>query len=391
MKFTTLIYFRYIPLTAKIYDDFYMKAAVEAGVKVEYWDLSPLFFPNTFGQEDSSHLLGERVIRFGSYAEIEARIRQQDISSALFLSIVTYNHLVTRLFRLLTAYGCTLGVFGRNMFPEAPPSARSLWRRLTGITPAKIRNRWNERRAMRLKVNGAVRGYDIVFQGGRQGYKGIGIVSPDELRRAQIVEVNSDDYDRYLALRDTPRGIEGEYILFLDEYLPLHPDTALFGLETISPEEYYPALNAYFDRIEALFGRPVVVAAHPKAVRYKETDYFRGRRVEFGLTGRLVRDAKFVLAHASTSISYAIAFGRPLHLITSRAIERGMEYIHRNVVEFARYIGCNWQYMDDDSPIEVAEVSAESYRRYKYDFLCSPRTEDTATQDIFINYLLNRR
>lgn len=390
MRFDTLIYFRYIPLTAKIYDDFYMKAAIEAGVKVEYWDLSRLFFPNAFGLEDSSHLLGERVVRFGSYAEIEARIRQQDISSTLFLSIVTYDRLVVRLFRLLTDCGCTLGVFGRNMFPAAPPFPRSLWCRLAGITPAKIRYRWNAWRAMRLKVNGRIKGYDIIFQGGRQGCKGIGIVSPDELHRAQIVEVNSDDYDRYLALRDTPCGIEGEYILFLDEYLPLHPDTALFGLEIISPEEYYPALNAYFDRIETQFGQPVVVAAHPKAARYKETDYFQGRRVEFGLTGELVRDARFVLAHDSTSIAYAIAFGRPLHLITSRAIERGMEYVHRNVVEFARYTGCNWQYMDDDSPIEVAEVSAEGYQRYKYDFLCSPRTESMATQHIFINYLLNR-
>lgn len=388
MRFLTLIYFRYTPLTVKVFQDFYMQAVLDVGINIEYWDLSPLFFPNITGQEDSSYLLGHRVIKLESYAEIEQRIQQQQLSSTLFLSIVTYNHLVIRLFRLLTDYKCTLGVFGRNMCPTTSLSASNFVHKLFGITWNKIRNRWYNRLALRLKTNGTIRKYDIIFQGGTKGYKGVGIGLNEELQQANVIEVNSDDYDRYLLLRNAPRAIKTEYILFLDEYLPLHPDTVLFKIKNTDPDKYYAELNAYFDRIEAKFGLPVVVAAHPKAIQYKEVNYFYGRRVEFGLTGLLVRDARFVLAHNSTAISYVIAFGRPLHLITSHMIEQKLYSVHQHVVVLSDYLNCNWQYMDDNGPIEIADISLQRYEQYKYDFLCSSQTKCTTTETIFINYLL---
>ncbi|MEG2761281.1 MAG: hypothetical protein RR921_08145, partial [Mucinivorans sp.] len=216
-----------------------------------------------------------------------------------------------------------------------------------------------------------------------------GIVNPNEVTKAQIVKVNSDDYDNYLRIKANPRIKEKNYILFLDEYLPLHPDTELIGIKNVSAEEYYPILNSFFDRIEQQFSMPVVVAAHPKSLKYKENDYFNGRQVLFGLSADLSRDAHFVLAHDSTSINYPIAFGVKLHFITSHSIEKSINSVHQNVLMFANYLHCNWQYMDDEqTPIQVIDtVDRNAYNNYKYDFQCWPATENTLTKDIFTSYL----
>lgn len=387
MKYTTLIYFRYIPLTAKIWSDFYMKAVMDAGLHVEYWDLSRLFFRDSWGQEDASSLLEDYVRRFNNYAAFEACIQQQDIDSTLFVSLVSYDYQVTKLFRLFTKYNCQLAVFGRNMFPRSSYVDRSVLQRLMSLSPTKIIRFYRNRRAIHWKETGKIRGYDVIFQGGSLGYKGIGCVSRTEIERAQSVKVNSNDYDTYLQIRTLSSHQDEKYIVFLDEYLPLHPDAKLFKIQTIAPEVYYREINTYFSRLEAQYGMSVVIAAHPKALKYKECNYFCGRHVEFGRSAELVRGAEFVLAHNSTSIAFAVAFRKRLHLLTSHTLERDMAYVHRHILDEASFLGCNWQYVDEESPVLVAEVDDSRYNQYKYDYLCWPETENLETKDLVIEFL----
>lgn len=169
----------------------------------------------------------------------------------------------------------------------------------------------------------------------------------------------------------------------------MHPDTKLLSLDAIKPEEYYPLLNAYFDRVEKQFGMPVVIAAHPKALRYKEENFFGGRSVYFDSSAILCRDADFVIAHASTSVNYPVVFGKKLHFITSKSIERKMKSIHQNVICFAKYLGCNVQYFDQPhESVNLIEVlDEERYRAYKYDFQTSFETEEKLTKDIFVKFI----
>ena len=387
MKYTTVIYFGYIPLTVKIWNDLYMNAVMNEGIRVEYWDLSRLFFNSSYGQEDASSLLNVCVKHFATYPELETYIKQQDAESTLFVSTVTYDYIVTKLFQLFTKYNCQLAVFARNMFPRSSFMDRNLFQKLMSLSPAKIIRYYKNRRAIHWKETGKIRGYNVIFQGGSHGYKGIGCISRTEIEQAQRVKVNSNDYDTYLRIRDLPPRQDEKHIVFLDQYLPLHPDTKLLNIHTITPEKYYSELNAYFSHVETQYGIPVIIAAHPKALLYKKNDYFCGRRVEFSRSAELVRDAEFVLAHNSTSIAFAVAFRKRLHLLTSHTLERDMAYVHRNVMDEASFLGCNWQYVDEDSPALVAEVDDSRYNQYKYDYLCWPETELLATQDIIIDFL----
>ena len=376
-----------MPLTAKIYKDLYIEEAIQTGIEVEYWDITSLFFKRTFGQEDSSHLTKTKKIV--SYVDLEnAIISEQPLLRTLFISIMTFEGRVGKLYRLFTKYNCTLAVFGRNMFPVPAADISSKIKRLGNFTIPKVMSFWQTIQVKKQKLNGQIKGYDFMFLGGSMGWQGIGNIDNKDVLNAKVINVNSDDYDVYLQLDNVGPLVKNDYILFLDEYLPLHPDTKLFGIRNIPPEQYYPDLCKYFDRVEAQFGMPVVIAAHPKALKYKEQNYFGGRDIHFGKSAKLSKYAFFVIAHDSTSINFPIAFGKRLHFITSENIMKGINKVHRNVVCFANYLGCNYQWFDKEGPINlIEEVPLEMYRKYKYDFQTCPETELKLSKDLFIQFL----
>lgn len=387
MRFEKVIYIRYMPLTKKIYSDFYMQEVIDAGLSVEYWDITPLFFKENSYLENSSNLINTKV--FNSYLEIEEQIKLEPIlSKVLFVSIMTFEGRVKKLYQIFTKYNCILSVFGRNMFPVAsrPRTAFGILKRFRF---SYVLNYIKLRRLVKLLKQGKIKKYDYAFIGGDLGWQGIGRVTEDDLIHTKKIKVNSDDYDNYLLLKDKKFAVEHEYILFLDEYLPLHPDTILFNIKNVKAEDYYPLLNKYFDRVEKQFNMPVIIAAHPKAARYKNEDFFSGRKVVFNETAQLTNSAYFVLAHDSTSINYPICFNKKIHFITSKSIMSGIEEVHRNVIHFANYLGCNYQIMDNvDEKINLIEaLPNKNYDNYKYSFQTSTETELKLTKDIFIEFL----
>jgi len=387
MRFNKIIYIRYIPLTAKVYKDFYMDEVEKAGIDMEYWDVSALFFKNSYDQEDSSFLTN--TIKFDTYDELEkAIIKLQPLANKLFVSIMTFEGRVLKLYKMFTKYNCVLAVFGRNMLPLPAQNRKSIYYSVKNISFEKVKRFLNTRSIIRGKENGRIKPYDIMFLGGTEGWKGIGIINENDVAKAEIIKVNSDDYDNYLMLKGAKRIIDYDYILFLDEYLPLHPDTLLFGIKNVSEKQYYPELNKYFDRVEEQFGMPVVIAAHPKAVRYKNEDFFNGRKVFFEQTSQLTEHSNFVLAHDTTSINYAISFNKRLHFITSKNIYNEINMVHRNSANFADFLGCNLQWFDKNDPINlIEELPVENYEKYRNKFQTSCETQNKLSKDVFIEFL----
>ena len=387
MKYKKIIYIRYIPLTGKIFKDCYMKEVSEIGIKVEYWDISKLFFDSHFNQEDSSHLTTTR--KFSTYRELENEISsERELTQVLFFSIMTFEGRVEKLYEIFTKYNCNLAVYGRNVLPISHSSIkRSIISRILRLNFRKIVGFVKNKRILIKKRNGKIKPYDIIFMGGEKGWFGVGEIDYNEVINARVVKLNSDDYDNYLSIKDEVQIIKKEYILFLDEYLPLHPDTKLFGIKNITAESYYPQLLNYFDRIEKQFNMKVIIAAHPKAIRYKEEDFFNNREVYFGKSAILSKNAFFVIAHDSTSINYPIAFNKKIHFITSKNIEIGINQTHLNTIHIANELGYKIQYFDSNEEIKIIEeIQREKYLKYKYDYLTFPETEKTLSKEIFINF-----
>lgn len=141
---------------------------------------------------------------------------------------------------------------------------------------------------------------------------------------ANHIPAHSFDYELYRARRSVPDGLVEPYAVYLDETIAGHEDNAELGLpEPASAERFYPALRQFFDRFEATTGLPVVIAGYPSANLEACDTHFGGRKVLIGQTAALVRDSRFVFAHASTAISYAVLWRKPIGFLTSSEIRNG--------------------------------------------------------------------
>lgn len=137
----------------------------------------------------------------------------------------------------------------------------------------------------------------------------------------QTYSINHPDYEKYISVTQNDCGsiVDGEYIVFIDQYYPLHP-----FLKSENPDvdfdklvqPYYTSLNQFFDKIEKEFGCPVVIAAHP--IANFEINPFGGRRIIYFKTAELVQHSKAVLMHNSFSISFVLLFDKPFCLITNK-------------------------------------------------------------------------
>ncbi len=389
MKFNKVVYLRYFPLTNKIVKDFYMLEVLKNNIEVEYWDLTSIYFRNFQITEDFSDSI--LVRKFFKYSDVEFAIKSDNnISKVLFISIMSFEGRVFKLHLILSKYNCKIGVFGRNMFP-VPSYSFSFFSIMSKINIESVFNFLLTKIALFSIKVGFMKNYYVVFIAGAYGWQGIGRINEKILDKVLKIKVNSDDYDDYLDSKELISVDINKHILFLDEYLPFHPDTVLFKIKNINPENYYPLLNRYFDRVEEQFGLPVVIAAHPKASLYKDNNFFNGRKVYFNQTAKLTQNSLFVICHDSTSINYPVSFGKKLHFITCVDIENSINSVHRNVIHISKYLGSNFQYIDDfHSKIDVVDkLPFKNYNEFKYCFQTSLETEFTPTSEIFIKFLTN--
>jgi hypothetical protein len=203
----------------------------------------------------------------------------------------------------------------------------------------------------------------------------------------RTVPINYFDYDLYVKARAdvAPRLVAGDYGVFLDCYLPFHSDMEFCGYPRVEPARYYRSLNRFFELLEREYGCRVVIAAHPRACYDDAT--FAGRPMYRLVTAELVRDARFVLTHWSTALCYAVLNDKPLLFIYTDDIATTYRRYHmRDMRHFAHCLDvpmCNIDTMPDARGLAIPPVNTACYQRYKYDFLTSPESEHTATQEIF--------
>lgn len=379
-----VIFFRYLPLTQKVYNDYYLGELKDAGFEVEYWYL-PFIIKIQATCEVYNH---ETVRTFRSYKELNSALKQIDKKITLFISIQTYYWSTLRLFWVFTKNKCLISVFGKNTLPSFHYANSS--QMLIHLSISRITSSLKNIIASFLKKMGVIKSYDILFLAGKNGINGYGYVTSRERNLSKHILINSDDYDRVIENKSSSRIMESKYIVFLDQCLPLHPDIPICGIAAMDADIYYAEINTFFDKVEKEIGLPVVIAAHPKALIYKKKDYYKGRLVIFGKTVELVRDSEFVFAHNSTAISYVVGFNKKLLLLTSDAMARDQFDIHMSILGFSTYLDSQLIYMNrfcqNNNLLDVSklEINIKKYNKYKYDFLTNIETQNQQSSELVI-------
>lgn len=181
-----------------------------------------------------------------------------------------------------------------------------------------------------------------------------------------LIRAHTMDYDRFLTCKVKPMQ---NHIVFLDEYLPFHPDFLFYGISTSSPEKYYPLLEKAFVSLEQKFRIPVIIAAHPRSDIAITQKWMPGRKIVPGQTTELIAQALLVCGHSSTSFNFAVLYRKPVALfnITSMA-----ELNRRGVALLASHLGVRFYWLDEITPEfndDILKVNENRYSQFQNQFI----------------------
>jgi hypothetical protein len=173
------------------------------------------------------------------------------------------------------------------------------------------------------------------------------------------------------------------YFVFLEDGLTGHPDYDHFRQPLpVSPEAYAASLRRFFDALSNNTGLDYVIALHPSTDQGMLKRHFPSRRLVAGMTPPLVHNARFVVAHFSTSVNFAIMSKRPILLITTDELDTSRFAL--NIQTYARALGSTTVNIDRISSTELQDIGRITTRpeiRLEQEFISNyirhPNATDT--------------
>ncbi|WP_374615143.1 hypothetical protein [Sphingorhabdus sp.] len=376
-----VVYLSCIPLTAKLSRDWYLDHLIGAGVDVEFWDITRMLR----GKVTEHHQQGADYLqKIDELSTLEvAVVNNRD---AVYVLLLPKTWAFRAVFRLLARHRCLTVCIKWGAVPTfgatSRPAALQLFRS-PRLLLAKIRNRFH---AFLLDRGYYSRPYDLVFTAGQAM-----LAKPTSARRT--VPIALCDYDQYAQVSMGKCIVDAKYAVFLDIYLPFQSDLALVGMRALDSAAYFADLNRFFAAVERRYGLEVVIAMHPKA-RYLN-DEFQGRRLVAGRTPELVRDAEFVICHASTSVSYAVLNRKPVWTICTDEMERLYEdnFMHqiRALAASLRAPLLNASRVGEDDLPKLTPPDESRYAAYQNDFVVTPGIESGESKGIFLREISSLR
>jgi hypothetical protein len=212
--------------------------------------------------------------------------------------------------------------------------------------------------------------------------------------RARFVLANSSDYSNSLLFQRDGNQVVSNCV-FLDTGFPSFPrdEVYLKVVEQVSGADWYPRLNRFFHFVESVLVTKVDIAIHPKHAGRDHQPMFGLRSTIGGQTVELVSKSLLVIATNSTSISFAVAFAKPLILVTSDQIQNGRDQYKASLIANiaketgARIFNIDREYTEQElrDALVIDHAKRESYKR-KY---LTSRTDDKPNYQVLLDEVIN--
>lgn len=387
-KINKIIFFIESPYNQRDHGRFGIALLENNGFVVEVWEFTPFLHPEVHEQvKVSDPITYNKHFIFNSKREaLNAILKIKDRTFIVFF--MGYYFKAYGIFRAVSKKNLKYATFMANALP-LPVSNQShnkgianILKRIKKITPNKLSNYMFPRVPFKLL---GIKPATFNLAGGEESNHYAYPIDSN----TKTLWLHSLDYDLYLDNKEKPNEIDNDVGVFLDEYLPFHPDYLHSGLPAASsPEEYYPLLCNFFDFIENKYHVKIIIAAHPRS-RYEEyPDYFGGREVIRGQTIELVKKSTFVILHSSTSINFAILFKKPCIFITTEKIQ--LSYMGTFINNMSYLLGKTPILLDKNFVInwdEELKIDERAYKNYRNAYIKKDGTQELPFWQMFANEL----
>lgn len=384
-KISELVLLTQTPFNTIDYERYGIETLRENGFEVDVWDLTPCLYPQAHRQLQLPDAMDyERCRQFSSLKQVLAAISELT-PSCFVVSTVSYRYESCPVYRALAKVRVGYAVVATNTLPsvQVTQTPMEALRKLRRSSSSQVLNALFFRIPFRWL---GIRRATVAVAGGAQSFLSNFPVNQE----TQILWAHNLDYDIYLKEKEKPGLADTTMGVFLDEYLPFHPDFDYLKLESpASPKEYYPAISRFFDSLESTYGVRIVVAAHPRSSYKDHPDYFGGRAVFRGRTAELVKRSGFVIAHASTSIGFAVLFEKPVLFVTTDKLQQN-PWIGRAISVMASWLNKTPINLDTalhlDWKTELA-IDQVAYGRYREAFIKKNGSPEKPCWQIFADWL----
>ena len=225
------------------------------------------------------------------------------------------------------------------------------------------------------------------------GSEEVARVRRDYSRFVALVMANSSDFSNSFQTRKNSSEVKAQAI-YLDTGFPGFPRDEIIEkiTEQVSPNDWYPKLTSFFNFVEETLKLETAISIHPKHIGRDHQPMFGQRAAIGGKTSELVSSCSLVVATNSTSISYAVAFVKPLILITSNQIQNSKDrYKASLIANIAIETGATIFNIDktySEKELREAMVIDHAKREsYKRKYLTS-RTDDKPNYEILLDEII---
>lgn len=368
-----------VPLNERDYKRFGIEVLKKSGFNVSVFDLSLLLFSQE-NKGDYENL----VIPIHDYFDLEKKISKIK-SNTLFVTLFGLSSKTIRVIKILEKMDAMTAIYNTNVIPITFQSV-SLFERLKinlkSLAPYSLIQKFYFLYATRVQKTKTPT-YAIL--GGKKS---------DRFFKEDTKKIwaHTLDYDIFLETdKELKKVINEPYCLFLDNYIPHHPDIKRAGLEKNfkrMADSYYQKLNSFFDYIEKLYSLKVVIAAHPRAEYDKIGDVWNGRDIYYNQTIGLVKYSEFCMMHASTSINFPILYQKPLIFLTLDELDS----IYGGIIDgFAKSVGAKKlfveKHLDKKELNKYLELDLQKYKKYSELYIKTANTIKKNSWQIFADYL----
>lgn len=312
-----LVFLYRVPFIESFVNKYSLWELVDLGYRVDILDLSSLLEP-AIGSQNSAKLSQDKRFNIYSYTnfwEVEDYIKKHNEDS-IFFPMFDYIYNARHVFNLFTKYSVeyvyTNTLLSPLLYSDAISNDFSINKER--LSPQHLKAAFYHRITRKViphKVASSIffcgeNGEDFYFLEGACG------------KKTKKEYLYSFDYENLINAKAYDND-GSKYCLYIDQYLPFHPEIIIRKDMNVDPNSFYKELEIMLKTIEQKMGIEMIIAAHPQA-NYKEKEYLKDFKIVYGGTASLSKNAELICTHFSTASIFAVMLNKPLLLLNLESI-----------------------------------------------------------------------
>lgn len=383
----TIVYINAHPLTKMYANDIGIECFQKGGYEVFYLDMSELSYSSTLDKYNKEYLYCEDgIVKCRTKEEVIEWIKKHSKNAWFFVlhRHIGFDFSERWLYRAFKKYGCNYII--KNIASIGAILNEDPVKVVTNTFGLFIQLKWN--RVLRKIANRILRFFiarDHFYRAPSYCFA-VGTRSISKLekifKKSEIIQVPSLDYSKAiwtverLEKSKNKEILRDHYLLYIDQCLFDAPDAKLLGMDVIDKDIFLRKINIFFNGIEKITGKRVIIAGSQK-YKYKGTEY-GGRDIIYTRTSELTYYADLVIVHYSTALSFPVLFGKPVLFITIKELpDFEKRYINLCAATLRRSSMDIEEEFGIDKLTEMSKVDNNVYESFITKFIAEKKFEES--------------